>query len=330
MERDYKLLVNNSGKFSVVFGDEVFYDSSEFSWFKSPVANIVPNGSVTLMDMLRAIKKPKKAVIEVLNQIEQASLDGDEKTKTELKQHNLFYFTPCVSLSERRYAGISNFTGYLVAEFDKLGEKKARKIKKKVFNRFKSCICAFMSPSGNGCKFIFRIPCVTSVEEFKEYFFGLAYFLDQIEGFDPSAQSPVLPLFLSYDKDILIRKERELEVWTQKGVNIKSMNLKATEVQEEDFENNPSERDVNYIKSCVNTVFNKIEEEQTAHDHIKKISLVVGGYCGNGYMPIQDAFDFLCMKIEESDYCSKSPTTYKNTCWTMLNYGFDKPIKREK
>src|SRR5690606_14641702 len=154
---------------------------------------------------------------ETFKAIQQATESGDKALKDKLKQTKLTYFTPSVDVSERRYENIKSFTGVMVMEYDEIGEKKAEKLKRKISKRFKSCICAYLSPSKSGCKFLFKIPIVNSVEEYKEYFYGLASYLEQIEGFDSSNQSCVLPLFISYDLDMLIRSEEELETWILKG-----------------------------------------------------------------------------------------------------------------
>ena len=57
-----------------------------------------------------------------------------------------------------------------------------------------------------------------TTDEFKSYFYGMAYFLEKYEGFDPSTQNCILPLYLSIDPDLLYRDNAE--TWTKRGLKL--------------------------------------------------------------------------------------------------------------
>lgn len=302
--------------------DGFTYSSCLFPYFPSRADIIEPLGTISLEYFLDAHKNPKEKVLNTFKQIEEASSKGNKKLKDELKQTKLSYFTPSTCLSKRNYEGITCFTGIMVMEYDKLGLEEAIKLKRKIFKRFKSCICAYLSPSKTGCKFLFKIPKVNSVDEYKEYFYGLASYLDNIEGFDSSSQNPTLPLFLSYDFDMLIRTEDELQTWVLRGYNPNSIENK--EYSEEKAEN-ISEKDRRFIFNLINKKFREIDETEVGHKNVVNLSLIIGGYCGAGYLSEQEAIDYIAEKITESSHCNGRKDYYK-TCERFIKEGMSRPL----
>lgn len=306
--------------------DGFSYSSCLFPYFPSRADIVKPLGLVSLERFLKSHKEPKADILETFKLIEGATLRQDKKLKDSLKQTKLTYFTPSVQVSERRYENVESFTGVMVMEYDKLGEENAEKLKRKIFKRFKSCICAYLSPSKSGCKFLFKIPIVNSVEEYKEYFYGLASYLEQIEGFDSSSQSCVLPLFISYDLDMLIREENELETWILKGSYPTSIdNSECSDFVAEDV----TEEDRRYVFNIVNKWFRKIDEEQEGHRNIISIGLLCGGYASAGYVSEQEIIEYLEEKISNSEYCAGRQDYFRTIRWAVTN-GKDRSIKLDK
>lgn len=304
------------------------YNKILFPYFPSRVQTVLPLGQVSLNAFLEAHQNPKPEILEIFNKIEKASKDGDEKTKSELKQNNLFYFTPSVQLSKRCYEGIQSFTGLMVAEFDKIGEHRAEHLKKAIFDRFRSCICAYLSPSGAGVKFLFLIPVVQSVSEYKEYYYGLAYYLSQIPGFDPSNQSCVLPLFLSKDPNILIRKPEELKQWKTRGKKLNEFpEFSESEIREIE---NITQEDRELVKRIILKHIRKADEEQVGHLNVRNSALLAGGYIASGYITLEQAQELLTEYIESSDYLSKGTQGYIKTAYEMIDRGKSAPIYLEK
>lgn len=303
------------------------FDKIIFPYFPSRADIIKPIGDISLSKFIQAHKEPKESMIKVFEAIEDAAIKGDKKLKDNLKQTKLFYFTPSVVLKERNYSSIESFTGLLVAEYDGLSSSYAEKLKRQIFEKFKSCILAYTSPSKSGCKFIFKIPIVTSVEEYKEYYFGLSFYLSQIKGFDTSNQNPTLPLFLSYDKDMLVRCEDEIETWILKGINLDSVyNKKNT--SEIDKVDNPTDSDRKRIFRIVDSVFEKIEEEQKGHEYVRNVAYTLGGYVGCGYLTEDEAIDYMNFKITGSSYCNSRQDYYK-TSVTSIRKGQSLPLLLE-
>lgn len=302
------------------------YDSIEFPYFPSRVDSVTPLGIVSLSTFLNSHKKPKKDLVAVFNSIEQATKAGDNKEKARLKQSKLYYFTPTVLLKRRCYEGIIGFNPLMVVEYDHV-EDKAEWLKKAIFNRFKSCICAYTSPSRDGVKFLFRTPEIKSVDEYKEYYCGLAFYLSKIKGFDPININCTQPLFISYDYDMLIRPPEEVEEWTIRGYREDTFIEGKGEIRD-DFE--PTDEERGKIFKIVDRVFEKIEEEQTAHRHVRGISLSIGGYVSAGYLSYDEGIEYLTEKIETSEYCRKGTSGYLKTMRDMLNKGLSSPIYLEE
>ena len=196
---------------------------TKFQYYPSKVYVTEPLGTLTLKDMLNGIKSPKENIKQVFNQIHKATEDGDLELKNKLKAEHLFYFTPSILTDKlgRKYENIVEFNELMVVEFDKIDF--AEELKHYLFNNFKPIVAAFLSPSGNGCKFIVRIPKPKNVEDYKAYFCGLAYHLDKIEGFDVANFNPLLPLYLSWDPEILIRDTESK--WVRKGEKINAFKI---------------------------------------------------------------------------------------------------------
>lgn len=304
------------------------YDKIVFQYFPSRADIIIPKGFVTLQQFIDKHRKPKKKMVEVFDKIQKASNDGDEKLKSKLKQEHLFYFVPSVILKTRCYSDVINFTGIMVCEYDKLGKSEADALKTKIFNKFESCICAYSSPSGTGVKFLFRIPVVSSVEEYKEYYYGISHYLSQIDGYDISNQSCVLPLFISMDENMLVRPQEEVKVWVLKGTKVGE----APKSTIDSFEapEDVTDKEIASVYKFIDIAFDKVEEEQEGHTIITKASLISGGYIAGGYVDFDEVYEYYLNKLKESPYCSAKYSTYAKTVKTFLEYGLDKPLKFEK
>ncbi len=300
-------------------------DSTEpvFQFYPSNVKITKPLGIVTLSQFIEANQNPKDSIKELFKKIQVA----EEKEKQMLKQQ-LFYFTPCVATDGlgRSYSNIKTFTGLLCLEFDKI-PKFAIELRDWVFNNFEECVCAYISPSGKGVKTLWKIPIVENVDSFKEYFYGLSYKFSRIVGFDPSSQNPILPLYLSWDKDLRYRAYSETKTWNTRGGKINK--FKPFEGNIEPLKTVLLE-DIDEIYSRIDKTFVKIDREQTAHFLLRGLSLWVGGLCGYGYLTINDVYDYMCEKIEISSYTKKNIEGYKKTVFDFLNRGYNSPIKLEE
>lgn len=290
----------------------------KFPYYPSNVKIVKPLGLVSLKDFIRANKNPNKKTRELFEQIQKASLDGDMKLKAKLKE-SLYYFNPCVNTDGlgRSYSNITSFTGLAVIEFDKISF--AKELKESVFNNLPSCVCAYISPSGYGVKFIIRIPIAKSIEEFKSYIYGLGYYFEHISGWDGSCQNPILPLYLSWDEDLLYREDAE--IWDVKGLKLNS--FKAFEGDIEVLENVTEKEKNTVIKIFSRGIDNIVDN---GHPQVLSFSVMLWGYVGANYLSEDEAEILIEEKIEENEYLSKGTQGYITSAKKMKSIGMSSPL----
>ena len=296
-----------------------FIDSVSFQFFPAKIWEAQPLGELTLRQFLEVHKTPKQSTVDVIEQIKIAAKNGDLKLKDSLKQNNLYSFIPSVKLDGggRGLINIVDYNPVMLVEFDKIDH--AKELKERLFNNLKSVIAAWISPSGRGLKILVRIRKPRSVEEYKEYLCGLAYYLSQYEGFDGVNYNIVLPTFLSYDREILIREDAE--EWAQRGGKINSF-----KVYEGDFEV-PEDIDDEYTQKVINKVtflINRIEDN--GHTQLLSISTLLGGWVGFKLISLEKADALICDLIQSNNYLSKNIKGYCKTAREMIRRGALSPI----
>jgi hypothetical protein len=284
-----------------------------FQYYPARVDTKQPLGTVTLFEMLKANKEPNDNIKDVFRRIAEAEKNGDLKLKAKLKQENLYYFTPCVFSNGqgRKYTDIVSFTGLLVLDFDHI--ENATEFKYFLFNKYQCIIAAIISPSKKGVKFIVKIPVVETVDQFKEYFFGIAVEMDKYKGFDGTGQNCILPLFLSYDPDLLFR-DNPIE-WNKKGQNIKEFKASAVVPVIIDA----TDQDKASVQKIIKSAVDKIISD--GHPQIRAAAVTLGGYVATGYIDQIEAENFINSLIANNSYLSKGTTGYQRTAKTAIQLG---------
>jgi len=292
-------------------------DSIYFQYYNNDIHYPTASGWVSLRSFLKANKNPKPEIIELFNKIADAGDRGDNTTKAKLKE-GLFSFTPCVQVSgRRRYVDIIKFTGLAVLDFDKIDN--AAEFKEYLFNEYNFIYAAWLSPSKKGVKAMVKIPVSTSPDDFKSYFFGLSEEMDQYNGFDGSGQNCVLPLFLSYDPDLLQRENPE--PWTTTG--FKRDNFTAVQT----IPASPIERTDDHGKIIIAMIDKAIDKiSGNGHPQLRGICISVGGYIANNYINRDDAISRIFYRIEQNNYLQKGIPGYKKTALWALSIGLNKPL----
>lgn len=299
-----------------------YLDKISFQFFPARIYDATVLGTLTLRQFLDVHKNPKQSTVEVIEQIKIAAKNNDLKLKDSLKQNNLYSFVPSVILNGegRKLTDIIDFNPVMLVEFDKIDN--ALELKERLFNNLKSVIAAWISPSGRGLKLLIRIKKPTSVENYKEYFCGLAYYLSQYEGFDGVNYNIVLPLFLSYDREILIREDAE--EWTQRGGKINAFKPYEGEYE---IPENISEEDTQKVIDKITFLMNRIQDN--GHTQLLSISTLLGGFCGGGYISLDASEDLICDLIEQNPYLQKNIRGYCKTGKEMIRRGMLSPITME-
>jgi len=288
-----------------------------FQYYSNSAHSPNPLGFVDINKFWKAISDPKQETKDLLSKIRDASKLGDKKLKATLKQH-LYSFTPCVHVKARRaYDDIIKFTGITVLDFDKIGY--AAEFKNFLFHTYGSVIGAWLSPSGLGVKAFVKIPVVNKIEEYKKYFYGLASEMEIYKGFDATTQNAVLPLFIGYDKDVLVRDD--YTTWNIKGSKIGSFDSsKVVSVPAIDVSNNKKAWVVNWFKNKINDIVTD------GHPQLRDSSVALGGYVGSGYINYIEALQLVFSLIDSNDYLQKGVSGYKKTAEQALKMGTTKPL----
>ena len=288
----------------------------KFQYYENDAQKPKALGYVSLHRFLQSIKNPKPQIKEVLAKISIA----DQKEKSELKKQ-LYGVTACVNVRERRrYSDITSFTELLILDFDKIDN--AIEFKEYLFNEFKSIIACWISPSQRGVKAIVKIPKCTTVDEFKEYFHGISEDMMCFDGFDETAKNAVLLMFISYDKDILIRNNPQ--TWTKKGVNPKAFKPNPTPVQTPNFD--ASDLHKRRVTGIIKSMMSKATESNGGHPQIRSTSLILGGYVGYGYISFSEGLQLIYFLIETNGYLQKGIAGYKKTALFFLSEGQRNPL----
>jgi hypothetical protein len=290
----------------------------KFQIYHQPITLIHPQREISLREFLDFTQNPPQSTKDIFTQIAAAEASGNATLKAKLKQNYLYYFTPCVIVDPiRNYKSIKSFTGLLVLDFDHIDN--AVDFKTFLFSEYKFIITAWLSPSRRGVKALVKIPIVTTIQEFKELYYGIAAEMEVYTGFDPSGQNAVLPLFQSYDPDLLYRDE--FDTWITKGI------------KRNDFTTSPvtpplridsTDRDKQTIVKIINTGFDNIIDY--GHPPLRSLCICIGGYIATGYISEPEAMQLICNRIENHQYLKKGIQGYKKTAQWGLKAGQTKPI----
>ena len=300
------------------------------SYYNGDIEDSVCVGHCSILGFIRANMKPNAKSTELFKQIQLASEKGDKKLKNELKK-GLHYFTPAVNIpigKRRKYENIQNFTGYMQVDFD--NEPKAELLKQHVIDT-KGMVCAYLSPSKKGVKGLIRIPVVQSVEEYKEYFYGVKDYFESlgIETFDSATKNAVLPLYQSNDPKLIYNPLHD--IWDVKGsppendlLNIKSEppNIEYPEGDEYTYQS------MAYFKRITIEIFkSKINEIVTepGHPRLRDASLILGSRVGAGYLTQSEAESVAHFEISNNSYLRKDVKGYSHTASWAISQGIRNP-----
>jgi hypothetical protein len=147
--------------------------------------------------LLETIKHPNTLVEDIRS-------TSDKEEKQELKKQ-----LPCIlfagTFQKRNKDSLVDSSGYMILDFDKVENLEAKK--HEIFNHhFVKAV--FVSPSGTGLKALIKIRKVKNNDEFViEFKRALEYFPE----IDPSGKDICRVCFMSYDPDIFIKNDEEVE-----------------------------------------------------------------------------------------------------------------------
>lgn len=280
---------------------------TNFQYYGGDIRFTKPLGYVSLERFLNAIQKPKPKLKEVFMQIREAT-NGDDKVKKDELKRKLNFVTPCAAFHpKRKYDNIIHFTKLLVVDFDKLEPSISNEMKHELFKEYSYILAAWLSVSGSGLRALIEIPRCQSVHEFKEYFEGVKSELGGYIGWDNATQNPALPLFLSYDEDILVRDNNT--IFTNKVI------IDKTPEKKYDYSFVYNNDYTEQIPKIVKGAINKIHDN--GHPQLRAIAYALGGYVADGHITEQNAIALIHSCIDGNNYLSRPRKNESN--FTMAN-----------
>lgn len=288
-----------------------------FPYYDADITRHTPLGYVSLDYLLNAIKSPKKDIKHIFEQIMIADENKDAKRKQELKT-KLYSFNPCVYIEgKRKYESIKHFTGLLMLDFDKMESVQyAKEFKEYLFNKNKFIISSWLSASKRGVRAVVSIPICNSVDEFKHYFNAIEREFNSYIGFDPAPKNCVLPLFISYDPEILIRTD--FTTWKQKYIPV---------IQPPVIQYNVTDKS-SVIEKIIAKRIDTITD--SGHGILRATSFTLGGYVSAGYCQQEWAMNLMNKLIDSHHYLRQKAHVYKKTSNTMIKKGMLSPIYLDK
>lgn len=289
-----------------------------FQYYGSDIRNTNPLGCVSLDYWIKSMKNPKPIFKDIFEKIEIASLSNNKAEKDELKRH-LYFFTPAVLVNnKRRYSDINRFTGLLTVDFDGLELDYAKEFKEALFKEYKFIICCWLSASKKGVRALIKIPISKNVNEFKSYYNAIREELSIYNGFDIATQNAVLPMFMSYDINILVREN--YTEWTRKYIAPEPLKIEQYFVSESNSN----------IEKIVISAINKITSN--GHPQLRAVAFALGGYISAGYISESNAIQLIENCINNNAYLNRRHNglqmaeVYKTTAKTMIINGQFKPL----
>lgn len=284
-----------------------------FPYYDADITHHTPLGYVSLDYLLNAIKNPKKDIKYIFEQIMIADENKDAKLKQELKT-KLYSFNPCVFIEgKRKYENIKHFTGLLMLDFDKMESVEyAQEFKEYLFNKNKFIISSWLSASKRGVRAVVKIPICSNVDEFKHYFNAIQLELGSYKGFDPAPKNCVLPLFISYDPELLIRND--YSIWNRKFIPIEKPPVIQYVVTDK-------------TSSIEKIIIKRIDTiTDSGHTILRATAFTLGGYVSAGYCQQDWAMSLMNKLIDSHHYLRQKAHVYKKTSDTMIKKGMLSPI----
>jgi len=302
---------------------------NKFSFFSGNITHVRPLGVITLSDFADAHKSPTDKTKSLIDAIR---LTTNKVEKRILKQ-SLHAFTPSVIIDKKRnYNNIIGFSGLMQIDIDKLKSKEeAEELKQYLFDTYKPIRVAYISPSGLGVKALIQIPKINvgvsvydAIVEYKDYYRALADEFSQYDGFDGSPKNCVLPMFLSYDKNLLYRKDSE-GIW-----DIKEDAPPPPPVLTHNLDIHPNQystKSQQYYEIKTRAIFERRIGDIVGEGHPQLIRacLILGSRVGFGYLSMFDALAITEHAIKSSEYLSKGINGYIKSAKWAINEGIKNP-----
>lgn len=243
-----------------------------------------------------------------LNVITKIRETGDQEAKKDL-----YSITFAGQFTYRNKKSLQAASGLVTLDIDKV--ENPHFIKQYIFNNYDHCFAAWISPSGTGVKVLFRIPIVTSDDEYKEYYNSIFNQID-IADADPANKDISRLCFESYDPDLLCRDYEKTSEWTER---VHTPSDHAHQIQIKDTSN----IDLSDLFERVAAMVRNAPDGQK-HFTLLRVARLLGGYVGSELLQQQTAIDFLEDQISQRHIDSFDGA--KRTIKDGIKFGIQQPI----
>jgi hypothetical protein len=286
----------------------------QFSTFAGNIKDSEVKGTTDLIGLINDISNPDDFTQCLIDEIRS---ENDEDKRSKLKWM-LKGYTPSVLLNERRKLdNVISYSGLMPLDFDKLESLEyAQEFKQYLFEQYPFIYASWLSSSGKGVRALVHIPVCESIDDYRQYFNGLAHeHMMGYTGFDKAPKNAVLPLFQSHDPDLLYRESAY--IWSNKYTPPEPPPKQKIPIIGND-KNRIS------VQRLTQSAIDKIKDN--GHPQLRGASFALGGYVGAGYIDEYDAIDMMDSMIESNNYLSTKHKVYKQTARDMIKSGQNKPL----
>lgn len=281
-------------------------------------------GQISLEQFLNSHQNPKPEILNLFDDIQDAARNNNLKLKNELKT-KLFSFTPAVNIqpnTKRRLSSVKGFTGLMQLDFDKIDTKEmAIAIKNDIFTTNPSIICSYISPSGLGVKALLKTSVPTDLAHYKRLFNAVEREFECYSYFDTAPKNAVLPLYLSYDYNILVRPEQDVIDWTEEFEP--EVHHQPIAIPKQDF---TSRQQQYFYDKTVRIFTDKMNAIGTdGHPQLRSACLILGTRVGVGYISHSEAEIMAANLIRANGYLKKGIHGYIKTSQWGIRKGAETP-----
>jgi hypothetical protein len=153
-----------------------------------------------------------------------------------------------------------------------------------------------------------------SVDEFKAHFNAIEKEFDGFHGFDTAPKNCILPMFYSYDDNLLYKENPE--TFTDKI-------YKVNQVYQPPKQYVP----VNKTPTVERIICKKIIPiTGNGHPQLRAAAYLLGGYVGANHIDREIALSLLYTLIDQNAYLSQKAPVYKRTAQEMVDKGINCPV----
>lgn len=240
----------------------------------------VPFKDITVKEALERIKSGNN--IKDIERLRTAHAENDKKKKDYIKRNSLWAVTFAGTFHAHSKDKLNKSSGLAIMDFDHVHNPEF--YKKYHFDNFTHVFAAWISPSGDGVKFLVRIPFVDSDAEYKEYYNSLLKYFNNANA-DPATKDISRYCFESYDPNLLQREFEKTSVWLGKEKEHKPVNKTvAVKVATDDDR-----------AKILDIAAQMIERAKDGEKHytLLKASRLLGGYVESGAIDEQTAIETL-------------------------------------